>query len=282
MVSIAHIINPVKVSSVSDLYCAQPVTFESIRRARSFAKHEVSVNNFTAQFNEDRPFVPSDFTATPDLDRSILDLGSFQKERKLPLLCDILDRLYTAADAEYLVYTNVDIALMPSFYTTVAHIINNGYDAFTINRRTISKEFKPEQLTAMYAEIGEPHPGHDCFVFKKELYPKFNVGTACIGANWIGRVLLTNLICYARAFDIFKCLHLTFHLGDDRSWKTHDYADYDNHNERELLAILKNHESAGKLKGKLLVNDFLQCIERASSGGRRFSFKRILNALRRR
>jgi len=33
----------------------------------------------------------------------------------LPLLSDILDRLYAATDAEYLIYTGVDIALPTVF-----------------------------------------------------------------------------------------------------------------------------------------------------------------------
>ena len=35
--------------------------------------------------------------------------GDFQKEIKLPLIHDILERLYNASDADYLIYTNVDI-----------------------------------------------------------------------------------------------------------------------------------------------------------------------------
>jgi len=37
MLKIAHIVNPVKVDISSDLYFAQPITFETMRTAREIA-----------------------------------------------------------------------------------------------------------------------------------------------------------------------------------------------------------------------------------------------------
>jgi len=111
-VKIAHIINPVKVEKTSDLYVAQPITFETMRRARDFAAGRVEVTLYTAQFKEDREFIPSIFNKTRDLERSVLDLGTFKIKRKLPILKDILDRLFQASDADYFIYTNTDFGLM--------------------------------------------------------------------------------------------------------------------------------------------------------------------------
>jgi hypothetical protein len=260
---IGHIINPVIVDKSSDLYEAQPITFETMRRARDFALNVVEVRLVTAQYLEDRPLVPEWFQPTPDLERSILDMGTFRQERKLPLLCDILDRLYTAApEADYLIYTNVDIGLMPYFYTAVNHMTEMGFDAFAINRRTIKKEHDDlKKLDLMYCEIGEQHPGYDCFVFKKSLYPTFKLGTACVGANWIGRVFLVNLISHAGNFKIFDNSHLTFHLGDDRSWQDPDLNDLHEHNEEELHRILLTYKAEKLLQNKPLVQRFLQEIE---------------------
>ena len=106
------------------------------------------------------------------------------------MIRDILDRLYAASDADYFIYTNVDIALMPHFYTAVTQLIETGVDAMVINRRTIAKSpSDPAHLPLMWAQVGEKHPGYDCFVFRRDAYPNFDLGTACIGANWIGRVL---------------------------------------------------------------------------------------------
>ncbi len=262
---IAHIINPVNVKTSSDLVTAQPITFETIRLAKEFARTRVDVRLLSAQYPEDSPFVPQGFTLTPDLDRSIIDYGQFEVRRKLPLIQDILDRLYEAAtDAEYLVYTNVDIALMPYFYVTVSKIAEVGYDAFVINRRTISKEYtRPDQLYLMFSQVGEIHPGYDCFVFKRSLYPKFELGNACIGANWIGRILITNLICRSRRFMVFEDLHLTFHIGDERTWKVPRYQDYDTHNEKELYRILSEYKTKGLFQDRPLVESFLQDIEKS-------------------
>ena len=211
--------------------------------ARDFARGKVDVLLFTAQYPEDRPLVPADFQATRDLERSVLDLGHFRKKRKLPFIKDILDRLYQAApEAEYLIYTNVDIALKPEFYVAVNTFIEEGQDAFVINRRTIRKYQSIEEIPLMYADPGENHPGWDCFVFKRDSYPLFILADICVGANLIGTVLLFNLLCTSKNFMEFKDKHLTFHLGDDMTWKAEDYSDYAAHN------ILQTEEIISKLK----------------------------------
>jgi hypothetical protein len=239
MRQLAHIVNPVQASASSDLYVAQPITFETMRIAQAFAATRVQAELWSAQYPEDQPVVPAGFAQTPDLETSVLDHGNFQKPRKLPLLKDILDRLYEATDAEYLVYTNVDIGLLPHFYLAVDRFIAAGYDAFVINRRTISRRYTSvAQIPLMYAEIGEPHRGWDCFVFKRDAYPRYELGTICVGAPRVGLALIGNLVAHARRFHEFKWEHLTFHLGDDRSWRGSVYADYAEHNSREVMRIL--------------------------------------------
>lgn len=239
MIRTAHIVNPVLVTDSSDLYVAQPITFESMRRAREYANGQVEVELLSAQYSEDTPVVPKDFLRTPDLLESVQDHGQFQRPRKLPLLRDILTRLYEATDAEYLIYTNVDIGLLPHFYTAVASLIDTGYDAFVINRRTIPARYtKPSQLPLMYAEVGEPHRGWDCFIFRRDAYPRYRLGTICLGAPRVGLALLANLIAHAHRFMEFKDQHLTFHLGNDRGWSGRAYADYAAHNTRQLLEAL--------------------------------------------
>lgn len=268
MIKFGHIINPVVVNKSSDLFEAQPVTFESLKAAREFARGRVAVELFSAQYPEDRVLVPEGFKLTPDLNRSVLDIAEFSSKRKLPLITDILNRLYEASEADYFIYTNVDIAVMPYFYVVVNNIIESGYDAFTINRRTISNEHNVDRVMTMYAEVGEPHPGHDCFVFKRSLYPKFKLGTACIGTGRIGKVLITNLTCHSDRFKVFKDKHLTFHLGKDQKWRIPDYKEYINHNEQELYSILLKFKAAGLLNGKPLVNRFLRKIERKNQNAK--------------
>lgn len=245
---IAHIINPVNVTEKSDLFIAQPITFETMRRAKKYARdNNLDVELFYTCYEEDLTIAPKEFTQTKLLEKSILDYREFEKKRKLPLIKDILDRLYESSDAEYFIYTNVDIAVMPHFYTEVKNIIDKGYDGFVINRRTIDKKYTSiEEIPEMYSDIGEKHPGYDCFVFKRDVYPNYELGTACIGANWIGRVIISNVIAYSHKFKVFEDEYLTFHIGDDRSWKISDFNNYDKNNEECLKELLVDYLKKGR------------------------------------
>lgn len=209
-----HILNPFHPPEGSDLVLAQAVTFESMRRAKAACDESVSVQLLSAQFPEDHDAVPEDFIKTPDLDRSILELGSFGQQLKLPVLSDILDRAYAFEEADYIIFTNVDIAVQPHFYKEVALIAASGHDAFIINRRRIIDAFEGvHELDEMYALKGKPHPGFDCFVFKRELYPKFSLDTICVGVPFIGIGLAQNLFCFAEIPKVFTGEVLTFHMG---------------------------------------------------------------------
>ncbi len=234
----AHIVNPVVAGRASDLSMAQPITFQSMRVASTFSGEAVRITLMTAQFAEDHPACPADFERTPDLERSILDLGTFVKPRKLPLLRDILDRAVNCSDAEYLIYTNVDIAVLPGFYLAVDRMIDEGHDAMVINRRTISdRHTRVEDLPLMYAEAGLKHPGHDCFIFPRAQYANYELGDACIGMAWVAKPLLLNMAYFAERFRIFEDCHLTFHVGDPRPWANPDFADYRRHNREQFMAV---------------------------------------------
>lgn len=244
MLSIAHIISPVLVDNTSDLFIAQPITFETMRIAREFAKDIAEVDLYAVQFHdESRIILPDIFKRTPDLTRSVADIKTFKQRKKLPLIKDILDTLYESSQAQYLIYTNVDIALQPYFYQAVDMFLRQGYDAFVINRRTITGKYTTvEQIPFMYAEIGDSHKGYDCFIIKRELYPKFKLGTICIGTAWIGRALLANMATYADKYREFRDEHLTFHIGDPCTWRNEQFNDYFQENWNEYLKIFQQLE----------------------------------------
>jgi len=264
MITLAHIINPVIAKPGSDLFLAQPVTFETMRAARNFSLGSIEVRQLTAQYPEDRAIVPQDFECTPDLERSILDIRRFPVQRKLPLMKDILDRLYYHSSSEYLLYSNVDIALQPYFYQTVLKITEQGYDAFVINRRTIPAKYQSlDQIPLMHAELGKKHPGWDCFVFKRTLYELFDLGTACIGTGWMGRLLIINMACLASQFRIFADLHLTFHVGNEQSWKSDVYNEYLIHNRDECRKVLTAFEQRfGKYDREKIPGRFFRLLEK--------------------
>lgn len=239
MIRIAHILCPFRAPESSDLSRAQPITFASMRRARLEAEGLVNVDFYSAQFAEDRDFVPEEFIRLPDLDRSIVDVAKVRSPRKLPVFRDVMDRLYAESKADYFIYTNVDIALMPNFYRVVLQYILKGYDAFAINRRRIPARFTdPAQLDLMYAEAGETHTGYDTLVFHRDLLPKFTLSDVCIGVPFFDTVLIHNLYAHAKAFRLFTGKHLTFHVGMElvKRWgDTDQYA----HNRKQYMEVLK-------------------------------------------
>jgi hypothetical protein len=234
---LVHILNPVNVGEKSDLFLAQPITFESIKRALVNVPQGDEVKIQTCGYLEDSGVAKSWNQGFRVLDRSILDVSEFKKQRKLPLLADILDSVDEPFD--YLIYTNVDIALMPSFYNVVCRRIREGYDGFVINRRTISTDFTfLSDMEMMYAQAGEIHPGLDCFVMSKKIAEALILEQTAIGITYIGKVLETNMRVHAERFSIFKQDHLTFHLGDDRTWKNPELDDYQEFNKAQFKKVM--------------------------------------------
>ncbi len=248
MRKISHIINIGTWPPTSDLRVAQPVTLETMRIARDFAAGCVDVALLSAQYAEDRPSVPDYFTATPDLERSVLDFGTFKLQRKLPLIKDILDRACEARDADYIVYSNADIGLLPHFYVALDRLIETGFDGFIINRRLVSKELSTlEDIPVMWAEVGRPHMGYDCFVFRRDVYGKFELGEACIGASHYDKTLLANVLLHSSKFKVFRDYHITFHIGNDKVWTSKAFQDYQEYNMagfRKFLAGLDPERAA--------------------------------------
>lgn len=245
---IAHIVNPVDLGPPSDLFIAQPITFQSMRLARELAKSSaIDVELWTAQFPEDHRVLPEGFETTRDLTRSVIDLGHFSRTRKLPLLVDILDRLKEASRADIFIYTNVDIGLQPTFYLAVANLIARGHDAIVINRRTVRGDFPhPADLPLICAATGARHPGFDCFVFKRPDYDRYFLGHCCLGIPLIGRVMLLNLATTASHPLLLDRAHLTFHLGDDGNWRSKGFDDYTMHNRQEFLAVAQRFADEGR------------------------------------
>ncbi len=233
MISIAHIINPVKAKEGSELFIAQPIVFESMRKAKAFATL-LDVKLFSAQYGEDTEIVPDDFQKTQNLEKAIQING----KKKLPLIKDILQRLYESSTAEYFIYTNTDIIVLPQFYETVAKIIEQGYDTFIINRRRIPKIYNSvNDLPFIYSDIGKSHPGFDCFVFKRELFPKFTLGEICVGIPFVEATLMHNLFAHAQKCKLFDNLHLTTHIGMNVMPKRDE--EYYLHNRKEFEKIKK-------------------------------------------
>lgn len=240
MSSIAHIINLFQAPTSSDLRLAQEVTIQSMINAKEQTSSKTKVVLLSAQTKEDLHIVPKSFKATRCLDRDIRDLTNLQQPRALPILKDILDRLYEESTAEYLIYTNVDIGIQPQFYDFVQETIDQGLDAFIINRRRIPARFTSVvELDSMLKEKGFKHPGFDCFIFHRNLYPKFSLAEICIGVPFIGIGLAQNIFCFAQRPVVFPDEYLTFHIGTELLLGGRAPREYFKYNQRQFWTAMK-------------------------------------------
>lgn len=214
VIKLAHIVNPFAADAASDLRVAQPITFESMRRAQSHAENVVHVELLAALFQDELQLLPQGFRATAPLTRSVSDLHNFVTPLRLPVLADILERAYAESEADYLVYTNVDIGLYPDFYKQVCAFIQQGHDAFIINRRRLPPIYSGvADLENIYSDKGKKHPGFDCFVFHRSIYPHLQLSGICIGVPFVEIAFSQNLFALTKNFKLFDEEVLTFHIG---------------------------------------------------------------------
>jgi hypothetical protein len=243
-VKFAHIINPVNAPANSELGIVQPITLESIRVAINFTENNPEVALYAVCYPEDRVMVPDYIKNLPPLQRSVQDVAKLSGNKKYPLITDVLNAVYEADNADYLIYTNMDIALMPGFYKALAQLIIEGnYDAMLVNRRGISAKYKSaEQLPLMYADMGSPHPGFDCFIFKRDLLPKLQLTNICLGVSFSEVALVHNFIAFAKNLKLIDDMHLTFHIGKEVMPPL--AAEYYNHNrkvyEQQIYPVIKH------------------------------------------
>ena len=215
LLKIAHIVNPVKVAKNNQLFAAQLITFESMMAAKNQSNlSDIELIQCCTQYSEDEEVVPSYFKKLSNLKRSVKDVNSKLNGRKLPLIKDILFKTLEIENVDYIIYTNVDIALMPFFYDTVHQYIKEGNDFISINRRRLENKYDAvKQLPQMYAELGKSHPGFDCFIFKQSLLEKLHLDGICVGVPFLEVSLLHNLLSVAENPKILFDKHLSFHVG---------------------------------------------------------------------
>lgn len=233
-----HLINPVSASESPDLFKVQPFTFQSMVKAREYAQQEnIQVQQLVCFTGQNTCEVPAVFEIAPPVTRVSSDTISTRK--KVPYFNDLLQKLYDCSDADYLVYTNLDICLMPNFYASVKALIDQGHDAIIINRRVIGiHHLEHSNLELMYADLGKVHTGYDTFIFKKELFKKFILKDICIGVPPAGNDLFHNLFVFAQNPVLETKMHLTFHIGVDLIKKWGD-APLWKHNHAEYKKLLK-------------------------------------------
>src|SRR5690606_12448768 len=141
----------------------------------------IAIDLVSAALPEDAPATPEGFIQLPHLERDSTHLRDFRVPRRLPLTLDVIARAREFADADSragtsptIVFTNVDIAVLPHFYTYAAWLVRHEHDVAIINRRGIV-DFNDgaEDMPAMMSDYGLIHPGLDCFIFDAAIVDRF-------------------------------------------------------------------------------------------------------------
>jgi hypothetical protein len=259
---ISHVVNWFKGDEASN--ALQAITAGMIQRAAKFAEYSdggsagfrrILGRSLRGSSRAGKPrliacvaekeldMVPFGFRAARPLTRSILDLRSFNVPKRLPLLFDILERgAHSAYQEGFIIFSNSDICLMPHFYRSVRDLLSLGIDCLITNRRTVGQlsAYGSAHKIAMN-EVGQRHAGFDCFVFPVAWVERFICTNACVGAGWVMRSLLYNLVVQAKRMLIMRDAHLTYHFGNDEAWaesKLLDYVAFNLDQARSLLAQL--------------------------------------------
>ena len=227
---IAHIVNVTEIDDskkASYLHIAQPVTLKTMSMAKQKAAGIVDIDLVTIKHQDETVDIPDEFIHAPDIKKYaweyIPSLCNVTPHKPLPRLADILSGLNQTSDAEYFIYTNLDIGLYPDFYIEVRKMIEMGVDACCINRIDLPKNYRGVTLDINAIDLiltaaGTKHPGIDSFVFKKDIVPALNLGNVYIGFPPVGMVLKTQIEMNSTNFYWVKDQTLTFHLGQDKPW----------------------------------------------------------------
>jgi len=251
MKKIYHVINPYKAKEGSSAYIEQKKTLDSLFNALHFVGRNFEVILLMKVFDVDYDYFSELYGSCSKV--CIVKLTTetskihppFKTPRQLPLLDDFLNLEILSRDAnddDIVLVTNMDICVQPFFYIEILRIRNTGRDVFVINRRTVSKELINDELIEAYVSEGDKHIGHDCFVFPFKLLKLFDIRDHILGIGFVFRPFLLNCILHATVFDEFDDVFLTFHYGDDMSWKDDKFDDYLEHNKNRLIAVYRDNQ----------------------------------------
>jgi len=238
----AHVVHTYACAAGSNGEATQRFTFGALERAKCVARATADVEFISVHLADDRDFAPAMFRKARGLDRTVLDVHAFNVPRRLPLVFDILERGIEAAEqssAAFIVFTNADICPMPHFYEFISRLLDLGFDSLLINRR-VAGSFPLDGRWRALAEsdYGGLHPGFDCFVFPVEFGRRLIRSDACVGAEYVMRGLLYNLVALSSAMLILTDVHATYHIGADSEAQRPELQDYTCFNQENAKAVL--------------------------------------------
>lgn len=242
-VSFCHLINPFPCPEDSEHGIASRITYASLRIAADEAAKrgiQVEINAVVLPGDEIAIKPPAKFAG--HLHGTVLDIHPMTPRRPFPLIADILLTGAGSSNCDYLIFTNMDIAVQPDFYVQLLEIIEKRFEPgtpFTVYRRNIPSHYnRIDELPEMYRQTGQIAYGYDCFVFPKSYVSQLDLGHCCIGAAHFDYLLFIALdVASGFLTQRVNDMPLTFHIGNDIAWSSQ--IDYIEHNLTESLAAIQ-------------------------------------------
>ena len=249
-VSFTHLLNPFPARPGSEHAIASRVTWATLRAAHAHAVEQgVAVTCRAVVLPGDESAIEAPCSSTVHLARTVADVADLKPLRPLPLIGDLLKLGVESATSSHIVFSNMDIAVQPHFYTALHALVDKlGIDVpFTVARTNIDAALADAPLEKLYAAEGSLGHGYDCFVIPSPLVAKLDLGNSCIGAPHFDQLLYMALdILSAGRVRSFNHEHLTFHLGNDIAWAA--MMDYVEHNLAEALAAIERMKRSHPVK----------------------------------
>ncbi len=211
--SVFHFINPFSTQDTK-LNRIQKITFESIECAADSEIEGITLRLGFVRHEKETLATNQRWVELPTLNRTVLDIDYFNDGKPYPLIADII-KSALSHEADFYIFSNMDIGVQPHFYQFVAGQIKAGYDGLIINRRRIGDEHIDQTLDEIYKEKGKAHPGFDCFVFSREMAERMILGHICVGIPFVGVTLAHNIFAFAEKPKLFDQELLTFHIGEE-------------------------------------------------------------------
>lgn len=241
-VSFTHVLNPFPAREGSEHSIASRVTWASLQVAlQTSMKAGLKVDWKAVILPGDEAAVDPSVQSTVYLTRTVQDVAKLMPRRPLPLIGDILQLGASDIDSTHLIFSNMDIAVLPHFYIAAHEAASRTFGPevpFTIARTNVDSSLAHEPLHVLYEAQGSAGHGYDCFVMPRSLLSRLDLGNCCIGAPHFDLLLFAELDMFSgRRARHIDDQHLTFHLGNDIAWAA--MIDYVEHNLNECLAAIE-------------------------------------------
>lgn len=193
---------------------------------------DIEIEPIAVFYKEDEEIVPKFFKKAPYLEEDAYTKLNMESEIKikLPFIREIFEKgLSLVKDYDYAVYTNSDIILSPNFYKESIDDMNNlKVDVSSITRRIVpyGNNDLNEIVSGKLDKITKSHPGHDAFVFRKNILEKCDFGDVFIGFPPIGNFILFACNFITNEVFVFENKYTTYHIGEDEDWKNKKLHEY--------------------------------------------------------